>query len=130
MFIFLYLLYLAAATYTRDNKENVDATNLSSRGISNNNTNVTVCLDNYSYIEINMSVDSKVIIYLIICHLLFEYFISLSQIIIYMAICCNYGNLMGSHKVLHFLYDVGMCFDEIFFKWNHIFSYIPYFHNY
>ncbi|XP_023766763.1 uncharacterized protein LOC111915333 isoform X1 [Lactuca sativa] len=41
----------AAATYTKDSKENVDATNLNARGM---------CLDNDSYIAINnMSVDSE-----------------------------------------------------------------------
>ncbi|KAL7596423.1 hypothetical protein Lser_V15G28920 [Lactuca serriola] len=39
------------ATYPKDSKENVDATNLNARGI---------CLDNDSYIAINnMSVDSE-----------------------------------------------------------------------
>ncbi|XP_071690907.1 uncharacterized protein [Rutidosis leptorrhynchoides] len=49
-----------AATRTRNSKENVDATNLNARGISDGDTNVTICSDNESYLATNnMSVDSE-----------------------------------------------------------------------
>ncbi|XP_071690906.1 uncharacterized protein [Rutidosis leptorrhynchoides] len=48
------------ATRTRNSKENVDATNLNARGISDGDTNVTICSDNESYLATNnMSVDSE-----------------------------------------------------------------------
>lgn len=49
-----------AATHTRKCKESVDTTNLNARGISEGDTNATVCLDNDSYLAINnMSVDTE-----------------------------------------------------------------------
>ncbi|XP_024989752.1 CTD small phosphatase-like protein 2 isoform X2 [Cynara cardunculus var. scolymus] len=48
------------ATCTRKCKESVDTTNLNARGISEADTNATVCLDNDSYLAINdMSVDAE-----------------------------------------------------------------------
>ncbi|KAJ9554525.1 hypothetical protein OSB04_018570 [Centaurea solstitialis] len=48
------------ATRTRKSKESVDTTNLSARGMSEGDTNTTVCLDNDSYLAINnMSVDTE-----------------------------------------------------------------------
>lgn len=49
-----------AATRTRKCKESVDTTNLNARGISEGDSNATVCLDSDSYLAINnMSVDTE-----------------------------------------------------------------------
>ncbi|PWA89930.1 CTD small phosphatase-like protein 2-A [Artemisia annua] len=42
-----------ATTRTKNSKENVDATNLNARGVSDGDTNASVCLDNDSYLSIN-----------------------------------------------------------------------------
>lgn len=49
-----------AVTRTRNSKENVDATNINARGISDGDANATICSDTESYLAINMSVDSEV----------------------------------------------------------------------
>lgn len=42
-----------ATTRTKNSKENVDATNLNARGVSDGDTNASICLDNDSYLSIN-----------------------------------------------------------------------------
>lgn len=42
-----------ATTRTKNSKENVDATNLNARGVSDADTNASVCLDNDTYLSIN-----------------------------------------------------------------------------
>lgn len=47
-------------THTRNSKENVDATNLNARGISDSDKNSTICSDNDSYLAVNnMATDSE-----------------------------------------------------------------------
>lgn len=49
-----------AVTHTRNSKENVDATNLNARGISDSDKNSTICSDNDSYLAVNnMPTDSE-----------------------------------------------------------------------